>query len=208
MKNLLFILGLICLGTTGVQAQSIGSHKIKKANKLVWFGLDFSEVQCVGRSGFTNPDDIANRVVHAWNDLFITEHDKYNLHDALKKDDFYYDLSSVEMQNEKVSADDLIVSSAKPINRETIEGILTNYSSEKYPSGLGAVFIVEELNKTEVMGKVHVVLFDIETKDVVKAVKYETEPGGFGFRNYWARVFYEVIDQIEDEYKKWYKKNK
>lgn len=197
------------IATTGMFAQTtIGTHKIKKADKLVWFGLDFSGVQCVGRAGFNDLDDIADRIVFAWNDLFIAEHKKYNVNEALKKDKFYYDLVSSEKQNEKVEANNLLVPKADAMSRDDIAAILEHYTSEEYPEGMGMVFVVEELNKTEAIAKVNVVLFDIETQEIVKVVKYTGEAGGFGFRNYWAGAFHEVIQLMEKDYHKWYKKNK
>ncbi len=208
MKNLLAILILALGGTMIVDAQSIGNHKIRNTKKLVWFGIDCTQMQCIGRADFPNPDDIADRVVFAWNDLFISEQDKYDIHGAFQKNEFLYDLTSVEAQNEKLTGDQIMVTEATPLDKATIERVVSNYSSDKYDKGVGVLFIVEELNKKAVQGKTHVVLFDLETNEIIQSVKYTTEPGGFGIRNYWARTFYEIIEEIEDDYKKWLKKNK
>lgn len=208
MKQLFAIFIGLFLGLT-LQAQTtIGSHKIKRANKIVWFGLDFTGLQCVGRKGFNDTHDIAERIVFAWNDLFIEEHDKYAVNEALKKDAFYYDLDSSEKQNEKVDENELIVEKAEAMSRDDIAAIVENYSSEEHDSGLGMIFIVEELNKTDDYANINVVVFDIESKEIIKAVKYAGEPGGYGFRNYWAGAFHEIIQLMERDYHKWYKKNK
>jgi hypothetical protein len=209
MKKPLFLFSFILLlGSSGIIAQTIGHAKIKNAKDIVWFGIDCSHMQCVGRSGFVDTDDIANRMVHAWNDLFIAEHDKYNVNERFDKKEFIYDLASVEKQNDKVVGDQLVVSAAEEFDRSTIDKIVSNYSSEDYTDGLGLVFIVEKLDKLETEAKVHVTFFDIATKEIVQVVKYSGEARGFGFRNYWAGAFYDILKKLEDDYSKWSKKNK
>lgn len=209
IKQFMCLSLLLTLSVSFLQAQkTIGHAKIKNAAEFVWFGIDCSEMQCVGRSGFTDPDDIAKRMTHAWNDLFISEHNKYNVNERFKKKSFLYDLVSAESQNDKVVADDLIVAKAKEFDRSTIDAIVQNYSSEEYQDGLGLVFIVEKLDKIESLAKVHVTFFDIASKEVVQVVKYSGEARGFGFRNYWAGAYYNILENLGDDYKKWLKKNK
>jgi len=208
MKKLLIFMLVACFTTAGLQAQSIGHSKIKSANKIVWLGVDLSAVQCVGRAGFTDADDIVGNKFASWNELFIAEHDKYNVSEALKKETFHYDLESVDNQNQKASADGLIVAKAEPFDEAMITSMVNNYSSTEYPDELGLVFIVESLNKNEQLATVHVTVFNLGTKEIVKSVKYTGEPRGFGFRNYWAGAFNDVIENIEKDYGKWMKAEK
>ena len=208
MKHLSLIALFFSFGLIALQSQTIGHAKIKKATEFVWFGIDCSQMQCVGQSGFTDTDDIANRMVPAWNELFITEHSKYDVNNRFKKDKFIYDLVPVQAQNKKVVGDNLIVAKAEEFDRSTIDQIVSNYHSEDNKEGLGLVFIVEKLDKIEALAKLHVTFFDISTKEVIQVVKYSGEARGFGFRNYWAGAFYDILEKLEDDYNKWLKKNK
>ena len=208
MKHLLLLFLITLTGVVSTQAQKIGNAEIKKADHFVWFGLDFSALQCVGRAGFPDADDVVDSKVHSWNELMITEHDKFNVNKFFDKKEFHYDLASSDRQNEKLSSEGLIVGKAEEFDRAKIESILSNYASDEYPSGLGLLFIVEKFDKNENKAAIHVTFFDIVTKDIVQTVKYNGDPGGFGLRNYWARSVLDVMESLEDDYKKWLKKNK
>ncbi len=208
MKQFLIILLFVGFGIPTLQAQTIGHATIKNAKDIIWFGVDCSQMQCIGKFGFTNPEDIAKRMVHEWNDLFIIEHKKFNINGAFKKDDFIYDLQPVEAQNESIDPKTLVVSDPHKFDEAIIQKLIQNYVNEQYAKGLGLVFIVETLNKLETHSKVHVVFFDIDSKEIVQAVKYTGKPGGFGFRNYWANSFYDIIEQLGKDYHRWYKRNR
>jgi len=56
----------------------------------------------------------------------------------------------------------------------------------------------------ESMG-IWVTFVDIKSKTVLYT-KYETsKPGGFGFRNYWAKPLYETLKDMGDNFKQWSK---
>ena len=190
------------------EAQTIGNTTIKNADHFIWFGLDFSALQCVGREGFPDAKDVVNSKVPAWNDLMIAEHEKFNINSFFQKKEFHYDLTSVEKQNTKLQSDALVVDKAIDFDRDQIAAMILNYSSEEYNDGLGLVFIIEKFDKNENLANIHVTFFDIATKEIVQVIKYTGAPRGFGLRNFWAGAIYNVMDQLGDDYKKWLKKNK
>ncbi len=53
-----------------------------------------------------------------------------------------------------------------------------------------------------------VTFFDIASKTVLLTEKMSGKAGGAGFRNYWARAYYNVMDKIQKkEYLKWKKEH-
>ena len=60
----------------------------------------------------------------------------------------------------------------------------------------GAVFVMETLNKREQKATMWVVFFDISSGNTLSVRHYITSPAGFGFRNYWARPYYNVIRSL------------
>lgn len=188
------------------QDNTIGHPKVLSAKEVTWYGIDCTKMQCIGKSGFTDTDDIADNIVFSWTDLVIQESKKYSIHEIFRKDEFKYDVDCVHERNEQVDGDNLIVTEAVELTESEIEEIVQSCVGGE--GSVGVLFIVETLNKLETEAKVVVVLFDPSSGTIYRQKKYTGDPGGFGFRNYWAGAFHDIMDQMEDEYKKWYKKNK
>jgi hypothetical protein len=92
------------------------------------------------------------------------------------------------------------------LEEETIFEIVNDYNPETQ-TGVGVVFIMESFNKEEEKGHMWVVFFDIPTKEVLLMEKMSGAAGGFGWRNYWARTYYNVLKEIEKtQYKAWLEK--
>ena len=67
---------------------------------------------------------------------------------------------------------------------------------------------MESFNKPKRIGTMWVTFFDIASKTVLLTEKMSGKAGGAGFRNYWARAYYNVMDKIQKkEYLKWKKEH-
>ena len=75
-------------------------------------------------------------------------------------------------------------------------------------NGLVVYFIVGTYNKGAVLSTYFLVLYDIDNSELLFMKKYSAKPGGFGFKNYWARTYYEVLLQVEKDMKKKWSKGK
>ena len=206
MKLKLFF-ALLLLSAVGLQAQTFGDNRIKSEAKLVFYGLDFSKAKLIGHEGFSDPNDIKNRFFDMWNRLMVNEADKYNFKKVFKMDDLEYDLSVIEERNQIPNAEELVIEGAHSLAESDVRDIIQEYNGSEHSEGLGLVFIIETFNKREEEATMWVTFFDIATKEIVLTGHYTGEPGGFGIRNYWARTVYEVLEQLEKDYKKWLKKN-
>ncbi len=201
MKKTLVILFLIAFGAVSLSAQDCS--KAFNSTTITWFGLDFSKAKMIGAIGFTNPDKIVNYYFDAWNQLIIMESDKYNVKKFFKKNDVDNDLSVVSERNEEVSSDELVIEDSYDFTADDVKGIISQYNSDD--DGVGLVFIIEDFNKLEEMGSIWVTFFDISSSKVLFTAKVSEEPGGWGFRNYWARCIYEVMKTSKKNLNKWEK---
>jgi hypothetical protein len=70
------------------------------------------------------------------------------------------------------------------------------------------VFIVEGLNKPGAKGSMYVTFIDMATKKVLFSERMVGKAGGFGYKNYWAKSVFEVLEDIQkSKYKEWKNKN-
>ncbi|MGK7392454.1 MAG: hypothetical protein ACNS60_19020 [Candidatus Cyclobacteriaceae bacterium M2_1C_046] len=201
MKKL-FLLGLLTISCIISNAQS---PKLAET-EIIYFGIDFSEAKLIGSDGFTDPDRIQSHFFDEWNELMLNEPEKYDIKGLYRRDKVHHDLSVVEERNDTPEPDDLVINSSYSFEEGQLERIISNYDSEEYNEGLGLVYVVETLNKTAEHAKINVVFFDVSTKEILWNKEYTVAPGGFGFRNFWARAFYNVMKESGKDYYKAVKK--
>jgi hypothetical protein len=193
MKKLMLI--IICLVFSSQVLQSQEIKDIFTSKEATWYGLDFSKVKLIGSEGFTDALKIKNVFFPSWNNLIINEPAKYNLQLMFHKDTVFFDLSVIDKRNKLPYA----------LDKNTIAEIIKEYNS-KEKEGLGIVFIMESLDKPKRIATMWVTFFDIASKTVLLTEKMSGKPGGAGFRNYWARTYYNVMAKIKKtEYLKWEK---
>jgi len=65
-------------------------------------------------------------------------------------------------------------------------------------TGTGIVFIMELFDKTEKKGYgyMHVVFFDIQSKNVLLSTRMSGKASGFGKRNFWINTVYGTLKQM------------
>jgi len=179
--------------------------KILTSPEIIWCGFDFSEVRCIGSEGFTDPEKIKNTYFKALNDLVLNESFKYDIKRFYHKSKQISDLSIVRERNKLPKIDEFIINEPYSFKKGQLEKIIKNYNFED-TNGLGLVYIIESLNKTYKIATVDVVFFDIASKNIVWTKQYKKEPRGFGFRNYWAKAFYETMYSSGRDFKRAIKK--
>lgn len=204
MKTLKIFLLLFGI-TTLTFAQN---HKELSTPTYVWFGLDYSNVKCIGEEGFNDPANIVASFFDAWNDLMLNEEKKYDFTKAYYKSKRINDLELVTKRNDIPTASELVINHDYKFEPGTLENIVKAYKSDEYKDAVGLLYVVEYLNKTERQASIHVVFFDIPTGKILYTNNYIEYAGGFGFRNYWARPIYDTIKDSSRDFKKTLKKMK
>ena len=172
-------------------------------NSMTFYGVDFSLAKMVGESGFPDSKDLKVKF-SAWNALFKSEPDKYDLKKAFKKEKVYLEFNTVNSHNDAVSISDLVTNNDYNITSTQVETLVKNFDTQG-KSGLACLFVVSSFDKNKVTGTIYVVLFDAVTKKILVNKKMEEKPGGFGLRNYWAKAICNTIEDCQSLYKKWLK---
>lgn len=203
MKTLLLML---FMGTifTAVEAQKTRSD-IFEDEEVTFYGLDFSEAQMIGSMGFTDPYEIKNSYFYKWNRLLFAEKEKYNVKKFYRKSEVNYNFDVVDARNDKVDEDALVIDKSYKIDEEKLKGIVGAYNSKDPSEGLGLVYIIESLDKTDASAYVWVTFFDIKTSKILMSRRMRGKARGFGFRNYWAGAIYDIMKQSEKLMKSWEK---
>lgn len=209
MKYLLT--GLLLAITITAFAQS--KEDVFDGNKNVtWLGLDFSDYKFIGEvtqfadAGEVSNSDLRDKFFPAWNNLFLTEKDKYEVADAIGRTEVDYAIDVTNNSNSKIksgftSSDE---SEYHRLKEADISNIVRSYNYEGN-KGIGMMFIVESMSKEQKQSSIWVTFINMDSKKVIFTERVDAKAGGFGFRNYWAKSFFNAIKATEDNWKKWRK---
>lgn len=174
---------------------------------ITWLGVDFSKATVLGETA--SPIQIID-YFDKINTLIISESEKYNFRLALNKTEVPYNLDPITKANAGINPDDLVSMSSKSaaLTEEDVKAAVKKYDL-KGEKGVGLVFVMEALDKPGAHGHMWVTFIDMATNKVLLTERMSGKPGGFGFRNYWARPIYNVIQDIQkNRYQQWRKKYK
>jgi len=209
MRQLKLLFFIFFLVTTNLSAQAV--QDVFTTKQMTWYGLDFSLAKFVG--AFSNISyannkggwEIKDRYFNEWNSVVLNEREKYDLKRYYKKESVRYDLTDVNAVNGMVNADSIMPwNPPNPLTEVQLQSAVSRYDT-KSKQGLGLVYIVELFDKSLNKGIIHVTFFDMASGKILLTKRIETEPGGFGLRNYWVRTAYETMVECEDNWKKWAK---
>ena len=196
--------------TSQVFAQNTMSGVLSGNAKLTFLGLDFTQAKYIGRIGFTDPNAIKNQHMASWNNLIEAEAKKFSLQKAfnLKDDKYATSVEDMVKLNKTVDVEGNITDDAYSITEEQVKKSVSKYSlSQK--EGVGLVYVVESLSKTDERLYAWVTFIDMSSKKVLYTEKVDGKAGGIGFRNYWAGGVSKINDAIDSKlYKKWSKSMK
>jgi len=164
------------------------SKRVYQANEITFLGLDYTSALFVGRGGFKNPIGI-KRLTNSWNEILMTEYDKYSIERS-----FWvkakYNLEIVHERNQSINYEERIIDfelSSPNLKREDLDSIIASYP-EFNDKGVAMVLIVDSYRKYEEKGYYHIVFFDLESKKILDTYLTSGRAAGFGMRNYWART--------------------
>ena len=202
--SILFLFGSL----QTITAQSV-KDIFNTETPVTYLGIDFTNVKLIG-DATADEIEIRDKYFTTINEVVINEPKKYNFQSTFKKSNISNDLSLVMAKNAKTETGKIKSQDAKDDSRftkETIEQIIKGYDFSN-KKGIGLMFIMETLNKTASRASMYVTFVDMNNKKVLFTERLTGKSGGFGFRNYWARTVYEVLESIQkSRYKEWEKNN-
>ena len=181
-----------------------GREPAVSLDRITWFGLDYSHVQFIGHpSDFRDIPKIRDYYFNAWNYLVIAEKAKYDILGAFDAAEVVYALETAIDRSESRSMEGIVQIDSRGLGKEELADVLRSYiDPSEY--GTGALFIMETLNKFEKNAVMWVAVFEISTGEIHHLKKYSGRSGGFGFRNYWARPYYNVLSNLKNNPRKVY----
>ncbi|MEG1556386.1 MAG: hypothetical protein RR356_06650 [Bacteroidales bacterium] len=165
--------------------------------ELTWIGIDFSKATFT-QEGFDFPQEVIQHYFNDWNMLIISDQKKYDIRLSFRKPLMQYDLSLVKKLNKSVKLNRLLgdfIDISDIYSEEDIRNYIRGLAFPKQ-SKYELMFVVESFDAKTKMGSVWVVIVHAETNETVLCEKFLKTPGGFGVRNYWARVFYNLLFDI------------
>jgi hypothetical protein len=169
---------------------------------LTYLGIDFSAATIEGEPAANELHD----KFELMNNVVIVEVKKYDVGGAFKRDSCKNDIDMVDKLNQASSlkktndVGDLEKNSLKP---DDIKQHVKAYdlSGKK---GIGLVFIIDGMSKTNKKTTMYVTLIDLAKKKVLLAERMTGSTGGFGLRNYWLSPVFKVLNDIDKhEYNDW-----
>ena len=195
MKRILFPLLVGVVAVSSWAADKKAKHPALASDTVVWAGLDFTMVRMIGPGQFTQPENIFPGMVTAWNDLFLQERLRSVEKQTGKR--VVTDIAGVTEANKSANAKQIVASPGPEdtvkqthITDKDIAKAVKSYKLES-KSGLGVVMVADRFVKVDKKGRgaAYVVGFDIASRDVIFSQREIHNGTGFGFRNYWFRVF-------------------
>jgi hypothetical protein len=199
MKQLQLSIILLALG---LFVQTHGQEN--STDEIVWFGLDYSHVKFIGqRSDFNDIPKIQNHYFASWNDLVLDESNKYDVKGAFGARTVTYDIERAVSRSADRSMQGIVQSGSYELSKVELADALKAYIIPSV-NKTGVLFIMETLNKPGQTSTMWVVVFNIATSEIHHLKRYSGIPGGFGFRNYWARPYYNVLASLKKNPRKPY----
>ncbi len=190
-------------------AQPVGAQSLKDVfssseTPVFYLGADFTLARLIDIP--ENATDIRDRNYPAINDVIVNEPKKYDLAGAFHKSNIDHDLSLVAKRNAKINTEEMKSTATSDYDRlkeddinKLVKGF--DFGGKK---GIGLLFVVDGMSKARKSAGIWVTLIDMGAKKMLMTERMQGEPGGFGFRNYWAGSFRKVIEEIEKrKYKDW-----
>lgn len=180
-KKILFSL-LLLFSILVVNAQS--------TEPVYVYGVDYSSVKVYGA------EETEEQFKNAFEGINLLL-----MNDAKK-----YDFTHIVGENHKLKLEMILNSTKecdfsnikildKDIEQINIAEIIRKYQI-KETSGRGFIVIAALLDKSVNRATYKIVLFDVETREILKEEEFTSKAGGFGLRNFWANTIYTLTKKF------------
>jgi hypothetical protein len=183
-----------------IPGEALG-HKAD-VDEVVWFGLDYSLVRFIGFSDqFSDLPKIRETYFRSWNELILSESEKYDLEGAFGVSRVTYEIDHAIARSQEVNLDQILQSKAYGIDEGQVRKVVKDYTDPS-DDRVGSLLVMETLNKIDEEQSMWLVFFRISSGETLYIERHVEKPGGFGFRNYWARGYYNLIKNLKDSNRK------
>lgn len=194
---LLILLALFVIPSFSQEVSDVFTKKT-----MTFYGLDFSKTKLIGSSTFVDPQTVKSKWYREWNDLMKVERKKYNVQKFYKKRIANYYFSLANERNKLPTVSKMVIDEDYSISKNLLDKIINKYRDSDH-EGLGLVYIVESINAYDNEMRIWVTFFDIKSRKILLTELFTGNAGGIGFRNYWAKAYYNIMRESEGAFKKW-----
>jgi len=189
----------VCVNTRSASAQT---------DDITWLGLDFSQAKFIGPAsqykdaGEITNDEFRDKYTVAWNELFISEPKKFNVAEMVHRPSVKYALEVTAKANGNIKKEFFGASpnDFRTLDEKKIGDLVSKYDFQG-KTGSGVLFFVEGMSKGEAQAGAWVTLVDMKTKKVLLTTFKIGKAGGFGFRNYWAKSWANILKEAKSSFK-------
>ena len=189
-----------------ISAQS--STDVFQTKDMVFYGLDFSKARFTGGFGLTSPASMQDKYMPALNELMIMERKRYDVAKSYRKKNTEYYFHLADQHNSDFDVYDSYVSDdIDPLTDEDINDVIQFYKDDKH-SGLGLLYVVDEVSHIRHLITVQIVFFDIDSSEVLLRKRARGDMHGFSIRNYYAGGIRQIIKDSAKPYENWERLNK
>lgn len=166
--------------------------------EILWLGIDFSKAKFT-KKGFEITQEILRIYFNEWNLLIISDQKKYDIRLSFRKPIMSYDLSLVSKNNKSTKLSSVLRENISLADIQSEDSICEYIRSLEMPKQhrFALTFIVESFDTASKTGSVWIAIADTTTREPVLCEKFIKVPSGFGTKNYWGRIFYNVIYDVK-----------
>ena len=215
MKNLLKATIATCFflftaSTTTLLFAQTKANIFDGSTEITWLGLDFSQTKFIGAAsnfgdaGEVTNESFKNKYAQGWNHLFIDEMKKYDVAAAVHRTGVKYAIDVTEKANSNLKKDFF---SNNPGDYKSIDEAKINAAVKGYDfqgnTGIGMIYFVEGMSKGQKAAGAWVTFVDMKSHTVLFTKYMEGKSGGFGFKNYWAAAFLDILKDVKKQFKGW-----
>lgn len=183
---------------SATQAQKLKDFLENTDTPFTWLGVDFTQARLLGDAAASD----INRHFAGINDVIRNEPKKYDVKGAFHRSSVDFDLSETNARNADINVDKMKSENEADYSRLKPEDITKLVKGYKFgdKKGIGVLFVMEAMSKTEKEAAMYVTVVDMGSRNVLMTERMTGKAQGFGFRNYWAYTVHKVLEHID--YKK------
>jgi hypothetical protein len=203
MKSLL-CLSFLLLSAFAAPAQKDGDI-VRSDKPITWLGIDFTMTRFIGSAtqfkdaGEVTLDQVREKYVPGWNELFINEQKKFDVAKYVHRESVAYALDVTSRANNKVG-ESFFSGDPSDFSRLSESDIAS--AVKKYDfmgkKGVGLLFFVEGMSKGRKEAAAWITFVDMGSKTVLQTRRVTGKASGFGFRNFWAGAFLNILKDTDN----------
>ncbi len=204
IKGWLLVTAITISAVQQLSAQTLKEFFNSSDVPMTYLGVDFTKAKVLNDVTLS-ATDIRDKNYPAINQVIVNEPKKFDFPKTFSKTNVTNEISFVNEKNAKTDVEKIIESGADEVHlkESDIASIVKGYNfGDK--KGIGVMFIMETMNKASAQAAMYVTFIDMASSKVLLTERMTAKAAGFGFRNYWAKTVYEVMNDIKkSKYKDW-----